>query len=390
MKSRFLRKTVGTAAGLLIAAAGAAHAQGALIPPALTAPHHSPAAVPTAARTLPVAPRLPNGTFIAGSVHGAGGGGIWKRPQAHVDSLAAFGLPTFNNVGPSTILNAGGGVGVALQPVAGRIVAIATHPTNANIIYVAAAGGGVWKTTDGGSTWIPLTDNLPDIAMGSLALDPQSPNVIYAGSGEANFSGDSRYGQGLYKSVDGGANWTVYTGPSNVFALRAISKIVVDPTNSSVVYLTLARAANGSGGGYGVYKSTDGGATWAQVFNPGQSCTDLAIDPTNTQTLYTAVGEIFGRASNGIYKSTNGGSNWTPLSGFPTGSTVGRIALALAPSNPQVLYADYTTTDNNTFGALGGFYSTTNGGTTWTKAPTSTDGVGQHRCPKLPGRAGLV
>lgn len=398
MTLRYSTKAARTAAALFFAGAaaaactGAAQAQNALIPPALTVPRHVPARLPQPGSAQPALPLAANGTFISGPSLLSGARTAWMQP--HVSSVAAFGLPPFSTVGPSTILNAGGGVGVAYQPVAGRVVAIAPDPTNSSIIYIAAAGGGVWKTTDGGGSWTALTDGLPDLAMGSLTVDPSSPSTIYAGSGEANFAQDSRYGEGLYKSTNGGASWTVYTGPSNAFVRRAISKIVVDPTNSSVVYLTLAGAANGSFGGYGVYKSTNGGVDWALVFYPNVSCTDLAIDPSNTQTLYTAVGDPSGSGSNGIYKSTNGGASWPLLAGFPngrqTGNNVGRIALALAPSNPQVLYADYSSngSDGSEFGSLGGFYSTQNGGATWTAAPKSTDGSGATGVPNFLGGQG--
>ncbi len=400
MNLRYSTKAARTAAALFFAGAaaaactGAAQAQNALIPPALTVPRHVPARLPQPGSAQPALPLAANGTFIPGPSLFSGARTAWMQP--HASSVAAFGLSPFSSVGPSTILDAGGGVGVAYQPVAGRVVAIAPDPTNSSIIYIAAAGGGVWKTTDGGGSWTALTDGLPDLAMGSLTVDPSSPSTIYAGSGEANFAGDSRYGEGLYKSTNGGASWTVYTGPNNVFAGLAISKIVVDPTNSGVVYLTTARAANGTRTGYGVYKSTDGGASWALVFDGGTSFTDLAIDPSNTQTLYAAGGEIGGNTNNGIYKSTNGGASWPLLTGFPngkqTGNLVGRISLALAPSNPQVLYADYSSSDQSNkganFGRLGGFFSTQNGGATWTAAPKSTDGTGSTGVPNFLGGQG--
>lgn len=397
MTLRYSTKAARTAAALFFAGAaaaactGAAQAQDALIPPALTVPRHVPARLPQPGRAQPALPLTANGTFIPGPSLFSGARTAWMQP--HVSSVAAFGLPPFSSVGPSTILNAGGGIGVAAQPVAGRVVAIAPDPTNSSIIYIAAAGGGVWKTTNGGGSWAALTDGLPDLAMGSLTVDPSSPSTVYAGSGEANFAGDSRYGAGVYKSVNGGASWTVYTGPGNAFVGRAISKIAVDPTNSSVVYLTLARA-NSGGGTLGVYKSTNGGVAWALVFNAGTSFTDLAIDPSNTQTLYAAAGEIFGNTNNGIYKSTNGGTSWALLTGFPngtqSGNNVGRIALALAPSNPQVLYADYSSngSDGSVFGSLGGFYSTQNGGAAWTAAPKSTDGSGATGVPNFLGGQG--
>ncbi len=216
---------------------------------------------------------------------------------------------------------------------------MAVSPTNNNVIYVAAAGGGVWKTINGGTSWTPLTDSLPDTAMGALAIDPTNSNVIYAGSGEASFSGDSRYGAGLYKSADGGQTWTVYTGPNNGFFGVSISKIVVDPVHPSNVYLATAYSGeNDTSYAFGVYRSSDAGVTWTPVLQPAaaDAFSDLLIDPVNPQTLYAAAGDPFGTTANGIYKTTDQGAHWTLLSGFPSGANVGRITMAIAPSNPQI------------------------------------------------------
>ena len=154
--------------------------------------------------------------------------------------------------------------------VSGRITAIAAHPTDANTIYIAAAGGGVWKTTNGGTTWTPLTDTQSTLSMGAIAISKSNPLVLYAGTGEANNSGDSNFGRGILVSGDGGATWTLRTGPANVFSVNrmACSKIVVDPTNANVAYVAMSgAAANGifTNGITGVYKTTDGGVTWTNV-----------------------------------------------------------------------------------------------------------------------------
>ena len=244
--------------------------------------------------------------------------------------------------------------------------------------------GGVWKTTDGGGSYVPLTDYLGDTAMGSVAVAKSQPSVIYAGTGEANNSGDSKYGIGLLKSTDGGATWSVIPGPPDhsglgAFVRRAISRIVVDPTDANTVYLTVTDfAANGLGGNTGVWKTADGGSTWTNTtaaagLDSFQPYSDLVIDPTvdpaahHPLTLYTAIGDYGGSTANGIYKTTDGGTTWTQLTtGLPT-TNAGRIALALAPSSPQTLYAsisDDGSTGGN-FGALVGLYKTTDGGATW-------------------------
>ena len=177
-----------------------------------------------------------------------------------------------------------------IENTSGRITAIAAHPIEVNTLYIAAAGGGVWKTTDGGSTWKSLTDDQPlvppdkrTLFMGAIALAPSSPNIIYAGTGEANFgpskagnlimnAGEFRdniyYGRGILKSVDNGDSWTLLTGTGedgtlDNFDRRAISQIVVDPTDPDTVYVAVgAQASNGLAGNTGIWRSRDGGLTW--------------------------------------------------------------------------------------------------------------------------------
>ncbi len=348
------------------------------------------AAPPVGTFHVPVPPPSPNAPAqdfsslmsrapFVGNKNAARGGPAWAGRHAAVATGSVLAQFTLNSIGPSQIL---GGQDPGGGPVSGRIAAIAVDPTDNSTFYIAAAGGGVWKTNDNGSSFTVLTDNLPDIAMGALAVDPNNHNTIYAGSGEANFSIDSRYGAGVYKSTDGGQTWAQYTGPNGAFAGNCISRIVVDPVNSNNVFLgtTFGIDANG----FGVYKSTDGGQTWAYVFAPDasaqqSSCTDLAINPSNPQIVYAAIGDLFGGYDynnlNGIWKTTDGGTTWTLLSNFPNASTnsnVGRIALTLAPSSPSTLYANDCSAAyfSNAFGTLLGTYKSTDAGATWTKLTT--------------------
>lgn len=284
--------------------------------------------------------------------------------------LGAAGAQTWQDLGPAPISNGS---------YTGRISAIAASPGDPNRYFVAGADGGVWRTTDGGQTWTPLTDRMPTSAMGALAIDPSDPNVIYAGTGEGNHANHSRYGLGLLKSQDGGATWQQLA--ESVFAGRCFTALVVDPSNRQRLYAGITNAGGFPekaaarlhplrNGPVGVFRSTDGGSTWSQLTTgiPNQACTDLAIDPTNPNIVYAAIGRIFGSPDNGIYKSTNGGDSWTKLAGGLPTASVGRISIGLAPSRPSRLYALIARQCDASGGGastLGG-YRTDDGGTTWT------------------------
>jgi hypothetical protein len=234
----------------------------------------------------------------------------------------------------------------ATENFSGRIVGIAPSPTDPNTIYIAAAGGGVWKTSNGGSTWTPLTDNQVTLSMGAIALAPSNPNVIYAGTGEANNAG-SNYGRGILVSTDGGTTWTL-TGNS-AFDRLAIARIAVDPTDPNTAYAAVNDFPNNGrpfAGGTGIYKTTNGGTTWTNLtasIDMLDPYSDVVIDPNNHNTVYMAIGDHFGdvyhTGGNGVYKSINAGASWTKLAGgLPTdANAIGRVTLAIAPTNSQVL-----------------------------------------------------
>jgi photosystem II stability/assembly factor-like uncharacterized protein len=291
-----------------------------------------------------------------------------RWPTAVISRRPAVGLA---QQAPGTSWEALGPAPIADRS-AGRLSTIALHPTNPNTIYIGAAQGGVWRTTDGGQNWVALTDNECSLAMGSIALDPVNPDIIYAGTGELHFSGDSYYGCGVLRSTDGGNTWVRLGGAefdSNAGGAR-ISKVVVDrPTAGSVSTTTLYVASS-----VGVYRSTDSGATWARVLTG--IATDLVVNPADPRTLYAAVGGTTFNEANGVYKTTNGGATWTKLTGgFPT-NDVGRISLAIAPSLPDVLYASIQNAFENprtaTDGQLLGIWKTIDAGTTWARlTPTN-------------------
>lgn len=295
-------------------------------------------------------------TYVIGAVLGA---------------CCTFGVhaQTWTELGPAPISNAGD---------VGRVSAIACHPTDPLVYYVGGADGGVWKTTNGAGTWTALTDDMPSSSVGAIALDPANPSVVYVGTGEANFANHSRYGLGVYRSVDGGSTWEHFG--VGVFGGRCISKVIVAPGGTGRVWASVTRAGGfpelaaakghpGAKGDLGVFRSEDGGRTWARTSTglPNLSTTDLAIDPVNPQVLYAAVGHIFGNSANGIYKTTDGGNSWAKLAGGLPTTNVGRIALAVAPSNANRLYAVVVNpcdaAGNN--GSTRGGYRSDNAGASW-------------------------
>ncbi|MEO5568628.1 MAG: hypothetical protein ABIR92_09055, partial [Gemmatimonadaceae bacterium] len=271
------------------------------------------------------------------------------------------------------------------QSNSGRLNSIAINPTNPDVIYVGGAQGGVWKSVDGGTTWKPLTDAQCSLAMGSIALDPANPEIIYAGTGEQNFSGDSYYGCGVLKSVNGGQTWTELG--KSVFDLvtggRRISRVVVDKATANTAS-TIVFAATDNG----LYRSTDAGATWGVI--PGDSTatgaiTDIVADTTSPGVFYAAIGDLSGPARNGIWKTTNSGASWSRVSKapFPTPTptnpttNVGRINLAISGTSPATLYASVEDAHNGgaTDGSLQGIYVSSDGGESWAQQPaTVTNG----------------
>ncbi len=234
--------------------------------------------------------------------------------------------------------------------VSGRVTSIAIDPTNNLVVYVTGAQGGVWKTTDGGTTWSPMTDGLSSLASGYIAIDPNNNLTLYYGTGELHYCGDCFYGDGLFKSTDGGTTWTKIATTTQVGT--RIAKIVVNPLNSNNIFVA---------GNYGLIVSADGGTTWSTVLSG--YCDDVEIDPVNSNNVYAS---LWGQ---GIYKSTDGGSTWTQLSGGLPTTGFTRIEIAIAPTNPLVLYASFASTSYT----LLGLYKSTDGGATWTQLTNTPD-----------------
>jgi len=228
----------------------------------------------------------------------------------------------------------------------GRITDIEVPPGNHFIIYVAVASGNVWKTENNGTTWIPIFESESSFTIGDIAVSPSNPDIIWVGTGESNSSRSSYAGTGVFKSEDGGKTWkNVKLNDSH-----HIGRIIIHPENPDIVYVAVIGHLYTENEERGLYKTVDGGKTWRKVLyiNPRTGVIDVAMDPSNPEILYAASWERIRKAWNffgsgkgsGIWKSVDGGENWVKLTnGFPVGENVGRIGLAVAPSNPNVVYA---------------------------------------------------
>jgi len=251
----------------------------------------------------------------------------------------------------------------------GRTVAATGVPGQPNVYYMAANNGGVWKSTDFGHVWTPIFDGQPTQSIGAIAVAPSDPNIIYVGSGEGLQRPDLSVGDGVYKSTDAGKTWQ-HLGLRDG---QQISAILVDPRDANHVYVAVLGHPYGPNAERGVFRSTDGGATWEKVLGKDENtgAIELAFDPKNPHTLYADLwsarlgpwenGTFFGPGS-GLYKSTDGGTNWKPLTrGLPTFEQgLGRIGLGVAPSDGNRIYAMVDAS-----AALGGLYRSDDAGASW-------------------------
>jgi photosystem II stability/assembly factor-like uncharacterized protein len=227
----------------------------------------------------------------------------------------------------------------------GRVTSVVGIPGNPNVYYVGAASGGVFKTVDGGLTWKAVFKNEATSSVGAVALAPSNPNLIWVGTGEANIRNDITDGRGVYFSPDAGLSWKMM----GLAQAGQISRIVIDPTNPDSLFVAALGHAWGPNQERGVFHSTDGGKNWHKVLyvNDTTGCADLVMEPDNPMVLLAAMWQVRrypwmlddGGPGSGIYRSTDGGQTWTRLThGLPQGP-LGRIALAIAPSSPEHVYA---------------------------------------------------
>ena len=228
----------------------------------------------------------------------------------------------------------------------GRIVDVEVHPSQPYTFYVAYASGGIWKTTNNGVSFTPLSDGLPTMISGDIALDPQAPDTLWLGSGEPNSSRSSYSGLGMFVSRDGGKSFQ-HAGLTDA---DRIARVRVDPKDSQRVFAAVQGPLYTSGGKRGIFRTVDGGQSWQQVLAGDGEWTgaiDLIFDPRDSKVVYAAMWErsrrpwnfVEGGPGSGVYKSTDGGDNWTRLAGFPQGAHIGRIGLAVSPANPDRVYA---------------------------------------------------
>jgi photosystem II stability/assembly factor-like uncharacterized protein len=279
---------------------------------------------------------------------------------ANTSDAGPFGALRWRSLGP---------------PRGGRSIAVAGSTSRLNEYYMGATGGGLWKTTDGGTTWKPVTDGLiSHSSVGAVAVSPSNPDVVYIGTGEADIRGNVIQGGGAYKSTDGGKTWTAI----GLAETQVIAKIRIHPTNPDLVYVAAFGHHASPNADRGVYRSKDGGKTWDKIlFRDNKTgANELVIDSNNPQVLYVALWEAYrnayemssGGPGSGIFKSTDGGDHWTEIShaaGLPKG-TLGKIGLSVSGADSNRVYAQIEADD-------GGFFLSDDAGATWTKVSERRD-----------------
>ncbi|HEV8148846.1 MAG TPA: glycosyl hydrolase, partial [Gemmatimonadales bacterium] len=272
---------------------------------------------------------------------------------AQTVDTAAFGSLVWRNLGPQR---------------GGRSVAVAGSSTRPNEYYMGTTGGGVFKTTDGGDTWLPVSDRYFGGTIGAIAVSESNPDIVYAGGGEFPIRGNVSHGDGVYKSTDAGRTWT-YVG---LVETRQIAKIRIHPRNPDLVYAAALGPVFGSSPNRGIYKSSDGGKSWSKVLfrNDSTGAVDLSMDPSNPEVLYAGLWTAYrkpwqlvsGGSGSGIFKSVDGGRTWKELTrnpGMPAG-LIGNVGVSVSPANPHRVYAIIEADS-------GGVFRSDDGGDSWTR-----------------------
>jgi photosystem II stability/assembly factor-like uncharacterized protein len=261
----------------------------------------------------------------------------------------------------------------------GRITDVELKPGNSQVIYIGAASGGVFKSENSGTSWIPVFDDAESLSIGDIAISRSNPDIIYVGTGEANAGGGSLTydGLGVYKSTDGAQTWQ-FAGLENS---GSIGRMAIHPDNPDIVYVAAMGRLFSDGGQGGIFKTTDGGQTWQQKLFVSDStgAIDVVINPEHPDTVYAAMWErirrpnrrSYGGATSGIYRSTDGGDTWTELTnGLPgQAEQKGRIGIDLCQNDPEILYAVYA----DQTGYFQGIYRSANNGDSWVKKDNGID-----------------
>lgn len=267
----------------------------------------------------------------------------------------------------------------------GRIADIAIHPDDPAVMYVGVGSGGVWKTVNAGTTWEPIFDDQASYSIGSVALDPSEPSTVWVGTGENHGGRHLAFGDGMYRSRDGGRTWT----NMGLRESEHLSTIIVHPENSDVVWVAAQGPLWSSGGERGLYRTTDGGENWTKVLGEGEwtGVTDVAIDPRNPDRLYAATWDrhrtvasyMGGGPGSGIWKSDDGGETWREVDTGLPGSNLGKIGLAVSPQQPDIVYAAVETDLGS-----GGVYMSEDRGESWRRMSDAVSGgTGPHYYQEL-------
>lgn len=261
----------------------------------------------------------------------------------------------------------------------GRVSDLAVHPDRKNLWYVATASGGLWKTLNAGNTWQPIFDGEASYSIGCVTLDPNNPNVVWVGTGENNSQRSVAYGDGVYKSLDGGKSWT----NMGLKESEHIGRIVVDPRDSDTVYVAAQGPLWRAGGERGLYKTTDGGETWELVLEISEhtGVNEVWMDPRDSDVLYASSYQrrrrtwtlIDGGPESAIYKSTDAGATWDKLTNGLPSADMGKIGLAVSPVDPDVIYAIIESIADK-----GGFYRSTDAGASWERRSGYVSGSPQY------------
>ncbi|HVS63198.1 MAG TPA: glycosyl hydrolase [Thermoanaerobaculia bacterium] len=333
----------------------------------------------TALLLLGVAPQQALLAQNGGDVEeGKGGEQAEEKPEKGPLSSATFSGLKLRSIGPAVA--------------SGRIVDLAVDPGNRKIYYAAAASGGVWKTVNDGTTFEPVFDGQKSYSIGAITLDPNDSSIVWVGTGENNSQRSVSYGDGVYKSVDGGKSW------KNVGLEKSehVGMIKVDPRDSDVVWVAAQGPLWSSGGDRGLYKTEDGGKTWKRKLEIDEhtGVSEVFLDPRNPDRMLAVAYQrarrvwtlINGGPGSGIHRSTDGGESWDEVTAGLPSEDMGRVGMAVSPADPDVVYAVIETD-----GPGEGTYRSTNGGVTWEKRSSYVSGSPQYyqeliADPKNPNR----